>query len=544
MATERIDARPGEHLALEHQLHKFEALTDAALAYLDTNDLLIELLDRLRETLKVDTAAVLMMDESESYLVATAARGIEEEARQGVRIPIGQGFAGRIASERSPHTIEQVDAHNVLSPALRNKGITSLMGVPLVSLGVVIGVLHVGTLKTRRFTDEDVELLQAVGDQMALAIQARSSIAERAAVVALQRSLMPASLPQVPGLSAAARYIPAEGRALGGDWYDLFTLPNGQVCVAIGDVVGHGLRAAVVMGRLRSALRAYAFDGFSPDEVLSRLHRKLQHFEPGEMATLLYVTFDPSLEHVALSSAGHLPPLLATSDGATSSYVDVPPDPPLGVAPDNLTSRRTMTIRVPPGGVLCMYTDGLIERRHEPLDDGLARLRSHFVADDPDEVCSSLMSALVGSEDPRDDIAVIALRREIPRDRNAIVVPAEPASLSVIRLAMRRWLAGAGAGNEDTDDLVVAVGEAAANAVKHAYGAQRGTVEINLDLTSGEAVATIRDTGTWRRRRARAGSLGRGILLMERCSDDLRIAQSPAGTEVTIRRKLREGTPA
>jgi serine phosphatase RsbU (regulator of sigma subunit)/anti-sigma regulatory factor (Ser/Thr protein kinase) len=541
MATEGIDARPEEHVGLEHQLQRFEALTDAGLAYLDTNDLLVELLDRLRDVLEVDTAAVLQMDESESHLVATVARGIEDEARQGVRIPVGHGFAGQIASDRHPRIIEHVDNGNVLSPVLRRKGISSLMGVPLISLGTLIGVLHVGTFRLRRFTDADVELLQAVGDQMALAIQARTSIAERAAVVALQRSLMPAYLPQVPGLSAAARYVPAEGRALGGDWYDLFTLPNGQVCVAIGDVVGHGLRAAVVMGRLRSALRAYAFDGFTPDEVLARLHRKLQHFEPGEMATLLYATFDPSLERVALSSAGHLPPLVATLDGGTSSYVDIPPDPPLGVAPDDLASRHTTTIEIPPGGVLCMYTDGLIERRHEPLDDGLARLQSTFVADDPDELCTSLMSTLVGSDEPRDDIAVIALRRDVPRAHNAIVVPAEPASLALVRLAMRRWLAGAGASAEDTDDLVVAVGEAAANAVKHAYGAQRGTVEVHLDFAAGEAIARIRDTGSWRR--AREGNHGRGILLMERCSDDLRIAQSAAGTEVTLRRKLRKGVP-
>jgi serine phosphatase RsbU (regulator of sigma subunit)/anti-sigma regulatory factor (Ser/Thr protein kinase) len=542
MATERIDARPEETAGLEHQLQRFEALTDAGLAYLDTSDLLVELLDRLRDVLEVDTAAVLQMDDSESHLIATVARGIEDEARQGVRIPLGQGFAGQIASERQPRIIEQVDNGNVLSPVLRRKGISALMGVPLISLGTVIGVLHVGTFNSRRFTDGDLELLQAVGDQMALAIQARSSTAERAAVVALQRSLMPARLPQVPGLSAAARYVPAEGRALGGDWYDLFTLPNGQVCVAIGDVVGHGLRAAVVMGRLRSALRAYAFDGFTPDEVLGRLHRKLQHFEPGEMATVLYATFDPSLERVGLSSAGHLPPLVVTADGGTSSYVDIPPDPPLGVSPDDLASRRTTTIEVPPGGVLCMYTDGLIERRNEPLDDGLARLRSTFVADDPEELCSSLMSTLVGSDEPRDDIAVIALRRDVPRDHNVIVVPAEPASLALVRLAMRRWLAGAGASTDDTDDLVVAVGEATANAVKHAYGAQRGTVEVNLDFAGGEAIASIRDKGTWRP--ARADSHGRGILLMERCSDDLRIAQRQTGTEITLRRKLRRGVPA
>lgn len=533
MAVERAEASPGQLLGVEEQLRRFESLTDIGLAYLDPDDLLVELLDRVRDLLQVDTATVLMLEESGSHLVATVARGIEDEVGQGVRIPFGQGFAGRIAKDKRPLTIESIGHGDLLSPALRNEGIRSLLGVPLIGHGVVIGVLHVGTLEQRAFVDEDINLLQTVGDRMALAIQASSMVAERSAVTALQRSLLPTQLPLVPGLSAAARYVPAAKRSIGGDWYDLFTLPNGQVCVVIGDVVGHGLRAAVVMGRLRSALRAYAFDGASPGDVLARLHRKLQHFEPGEMATVLLATFDPSLEHVEISSAGHLPALLA-APGAASAQVDISPDPPLGVAPD--VTRRTATIKVPSGGVMCLYTDGLVERRGVPLDDCLARLCAAVVADEPEAICASAMSALIGNELPTDDIAMIAVRRDAPGTHNAVVVPADPSSLAQIRFAMRRWLIGAGVPAEDVNDLLVAVGEAAANSVEHAYGALRGTIEVRLDLDSNEAVAMVRDKGKWRP--PRGDNRGRGMLLMERCSDDVQIASSASGTEVTIRRRL------
>lgn len=509
-------------------------MTDAAIAYLDTKDLLVELLDWVRDILRVDTALVLTLDESSSFLVARVARGMEEEVRRGVRIQVGQGFAGRVAAERRPLIVERLDRDEASNPALRDKGIRSLLGVPLIGRDVVIGVLHVGTFAPRRFSDEDVDLLQRIADRIALAIQATSTIAERSAVRALQRSLVPSRPPTIPGLSAAGRYIPGEGRSVGGDWYDLFALPNGQVCVAIGDVVGHGLRAAIVMGRLRSKLRAYAFDNPAPGDVLVRLHRTLQHFEPDEMATVLLATLDPSLQRVELSSAGHLPPVMAVP-GKAGVQLEIPPDPPLGAPPEK--PRRTTAVEMPPGSVLCLYTDGLVERRDVPIDARLDHLRQTVVAGDPEQVCTSAIAGLVSGPQPTDDdIAIVVLRRDPPQAHNALVVPAETSSLLQVRLAMRRWLGGADVADEDINDLVLAVGEAATNVVKHAYGATSGSVDVSLDLKPGEAVATVRDTGRWRP--ARGENRGRGLLVMERCSDEMRIARGRGGTEVTLRRRL------
>ncbi len=164
------------------RVRRLQSVTDAALAHLQLDDLLAALLERTRQALEVDTCAILLLDEDTNELVARAALGIEEEVEQGVRIPVGGGFAGRIAAEKQPVVLEDVDHAHVLNPILREKGIKSMMGVPLVVEGEALGVLHVGSLVPRKFTDQEVELLQLVGDRAALAIEhARLFEAERAA---------------------------------------------------------------------------------------------------------------------------------------------------------------------------------------------------------------------------------------------------------------------------------------------------------------------------------------------------------------------------
>jgi len=390
------------------KLRDIQALTDAALSRLDAEDLLAELLDRAKTVLHADTAAVLLLDRPSGQLVATVASGLEEEVRQGVRIPVGRGFAGRIAAEGRPVIIDHVDHSTVLNPILLEKGIRSLLGVPLVANGTVIGVLHVGSLGARRFTREDADVLQLAGDRAAIAVQSVMARSDRTAASVLQRSLLPAALPDVPGMQMAARYVPGQA-VVGGDWYDVFTRPSGELCVAVGDVAGAGLRAAVIMGRMRSALRAYALESADPADVLDRLDRKMQHFEPDPMATVLYAVFDASLAEIRISSAGHFPPAVA-APGSTTALADISPDLLIGVSPD--VRRKTATVPVPPGTTLCFYTDGLVERRDQPLDDGLTRLCQSLTAVPPDTACALVMGAMVGNEQGRDDIALLIMRRK------------------------------------------------------------------------------------------------------------------------------------
>jgi serine phosphatase RsbU (regulator of sigma subunit) len=391
----------------DSRLRDIQALTDTALSRLDERDFLVELLDRAKEILHVDTAAVLLMDFSSGQLIATAAAGLEEEVAQGVRIPVGRGFAGRIAAERRPVILDQVDHTTVLNPILLEKGIHSLMGVPMIAGGRVIGVLHVGSLTGRVFTDGDAELLQLAADRAALAVQSLMTRDDRIAVAALQRSLVPSALPEVTGAEMAARYIPGHG-VVGGDWYDVFSLPSGALGLVIGDVAGSGLAAAVIMGRIRSALRAYALQTEDPAEVLARLDRKMQHFEPGALATVLYAIVDPGAWRVRIASAGQLPPLLARP-GQPTRLVRIPPNLMIGVAPG--ARRQVTTVDLEPGDVLCLYTDGLVERPGQIIDNGLSRLSEAVRPQSPEAGCAEVMAALVGNQPARDDIALLMFRR-------------------------------------------------------------------------------------------------------------------------------------
>jgi serine phosphatase RsbU (regulator of sigma subunit) len=238
-----------------------------------------------------------------------------------------------------------------------------------------------------------------------------SAIPGLAAALVLQRSLAPALPSAIPGLDVGARYVPAEGD-LGGDWYDLFELPGGRLGFVMGDVVGHGLHAAVVMGRLKSALRAYALITPEPTDVLSMLDHKISRFEPGITATVIYGVTPEPYDHVEFSSAGHWPPLLSHQGKAT--VIDVVPNLPLGVHTN--ASRSTFHVHLQPGDAVCLYTDGLLELgRQESPDKALNNLMREMASLDPSESadlnCSRIIANLLGGHTNDDDIALLLIRR-------------------------------------------------------------------------------------------------------------------------------------
>jgi phosphoserine phosphatase RsbU/P len=434
---------PGESAGIgpEERLRRIEAVTDAGLAHLEVDKLLNVLLDRVHELLAVDTAAVLLLDPSGSHLVATAAFGIDEEVQQGVRIPLGKGFAGRIAARREPVVLEEVSSATVHNPLLLARGIQALLGVPLLVGGTVLGVLHVGTLYPRRFSDEDVQLLQLVADRIALAAQSSLTRSERSAAAALQRSLLPTALPAVDGVELAARYVPGEGE-VGGDWYDVFVLPTGGLCIIVGDIMGRGLAAAITMGRMRTTFRALALDCQDPAELLRRVDRNLRHFDAGAMATAVCAVVDPLREELRVSTAGHPPPVLAGPGGA-ADFIPAAHDLPLGVDADR--PRHVTAATVPAGTSVFFYTDGLVERRRESLDVGMDRLLrvmtpgegvepgDGMVPGDPERICAAVMAEMVGRNPSADDIAILALVRE-----GAARGAAQPAAAPGVARAMER----------------------------------------------------------------------------------------------------------
>jgi putative methionine-R-sulfoxide reductase with GAF domain len=392
----------------EH-LRRLQAVTDAALSRLGVEDLLRELLERVRDLLRADTATVLLLDADGGELIATAASGLEREVYQGIRVPFGRGFAGTVAARGEPVAIEHVDHTNVISPVLISERIASVLGVPMISAGRLIGVLYVGARTSRRFTGQDVELLELVADRAAHATVARMHSLDRAAAYALQRSLLPSHPPRLPGLDLAVRYVPGEEIGVGGDWYDVFDLPSGHIGIAVGDVAGNGLRAAVVMGRIRSALRAYAMETDDPADVLTRLDHKVQRFEPDALATAIYAVIAPDLATLTLSNAGHLPPV-GIDAGGCADLTAVKPDLPLGA--DLGVARQTTELPLRVGQGLLFYTDGLVERRDRSLEAGMQRLAAAVRAGrSAEQLCTAAMTAMLDDNAPRDDIAMLALRR-------------------------------------------------------------------------------------------------------------------------------------
>lgn len=397
-----------QHGSAESDLHALRQVTDSALTRMGVDELLEELLVRVREILVADTAAVLMRDAGSQSLVARAACGLEQEVRQAVHVPIGMGFAGRIAATRRPLALDRVDTTTVVNPLLIEKGIRTMLGVPLLAGGEVLGVLHVGRLDDRPFDEHDTELLQVVAERVVGAVEARELAVERAAAILLERSLLPAELPDCRGLVFASRYVAADDRSVGGDWFDIFTMPWGDVWVVVGDVSGHGLAAAVVMGRIRSTLHSYALLGGAPHTVLELTARKIKHFELDVLATVVCAVSAPPYDTFRITLAGHPPPVIA-APGDLATFASLPVDPPLGVAADR--SRSTTEVRLSEGSVMAFYTDGLVERRGEVIDVGLERLRRAVRAEEPEEVCSRVLREVVGATIPTDDIAVVALRR-------------------------------------------------------------------------------------------------------------------------------------
>jgi PAS domain S-box-containing protein len=352
----------------------------------------------------------------------------------------------------------------------------------------------------------------------------------------LQRSLLPDRLPQIPGVALAARYVPAAGETeVGGDWYDVVPLPNGHLGVAIGDVAGHGLRAAVTMGQFRMAVRAYALEEDSPARVLSRVHQLVRRLSPSEMATLIYLVFDPASGGITFASAGHPPPLLIEPDGQ-NSYLHEGLAPPLGAAP-RAGDYIQASSHLPAGSTLLLYTDGLVERRNVSIAQGLDRLREQAVgALELEALCDHLLTSLLG-ENVADDMALLALRPTAFAGQPLHVrLPAEPGALVPLRQTLRRWLREAGAPPDEIFAVVVACNEACANAVQHPYGAREGFLEIDVALIDGQVEITVSDSGRWRPPSPREGGLG--LQIIQGLMGDVDVQTTEEGTTVRMRKHL------
>ena len=375
------------------------------------------MIDTVRDLMGSDTATLLLLDESGTVLEPAASAGLGRRWRGATHVRVGTGFAGRVAAERKPVVLNEVNEVSVVNPILREAGVRRLLGVPVEGRDGLLGVLHVGTFEARQFGASDIQKLEQAAADIAHRMSERTVDDGHLAALALQRSLLPAAPPRIEGLDIAVRYLPADGD-LGGDWYDIFELPSGQVGFVMGDVEGHGLRSAVVMGRLRSALRAYALDHDDPAEVLHRLDRKLCYFENNISATVVYAVAEPPFDSVSICNAGHPTPLIANRDQQFAELAPVTANLLLGLDPE--AQRQSDTIPLLPGTVLALYTDGLVERRErgrlgaDPYVERLGYVsRAISPNQDAETICSRIVAAGLGDDSVEDDVALVVVRRPL-----------------------------------------------------------------------------------------------------------------------------------
>ncbi|MCU1346310.1 MAG: hypothetical protein JWL70_2576, partial [Acidimicrobiia bacterium] len=292
--------------------------------------------------------------------------------------------------------------------------VRSYLAAPVMSrTGDVLGGLFFGHARPGVFTERHERIVAAIAVQAGVAIDnAQQYEREHSLAVTLQRSFLPAALPKLPGMAVAAAYSPATHADVGGDWYDAVVLPDGRLSVAVGDVVGHDLQAAVTMGQLRNALRAFTFESQGPAEALRRLDRYCKLANSGQFATAIKVFYDPRTRHVLLARAGHLPALWIKASGE-ACLVEQIPAPPLGFGLLIDASIDQAEMVLGRGDTLVFYSDGLVERREESIDEGLQRLvtvASTAPSLAPEHLCGYLIASLLEPGRQMDDVAILALQ--------------------------------------------------------------------------------------------------------------------------------------
>nr|WP_255946297.1 SpoIIE family protein phosphatase [Streptomyces sp. ODS25] len=406
-----------------------------------------------------------------------------------------------------------------LEPALAEVGPGGLAVLPLPAAGRTVGVCLIGWDEPHAPGSDERALLTAAatlaGQEL---VRVHALDAEHELVGTLQRTLLPRSLPDLPGGRAEARYLPTTvGLEVGGDWYDVIPRPDSHVALVIGDVQGHNAGAATLMGQMRTALRAYAVEGHPPDVVVSHANRLLVGMESDLFATCVYVDVDMEEGTAWCVRAGHLPPVLRHPDGRTE-LVETEGGPPLGVLAE---ADFPMTpLRLQPGALLVLTTDGLVESSELDIDDGLRQLSATLGQCDPAHL-GLVADALLGRGNRNDDVALLLLRydgmavRPLRESWTIWRVPEAPRhARRFIKRTLRAWNV-----TRELDTVLLVVSELVTNALVHTDG----QVRLELTLINNRLRVAVTDASP--RTPVKPTSIGweatggRGILLVQAVSD-------------------------
>ncbi|GHJ42359.1 SpoIIE family protein phosphatase [Streptomyces sp. TS71-3] len=411
-------------------------------------------------------------------------------------------------------------------------GMTAAAYLPLVAQGRPIGVFGLHYHGKYEFSHEERNLLLALASNIAQGLQ-RAMFFDQAQDLAqsLQEAMLPHSIPQVPGADVAVRYRSASlAREIGGDWYDIIPLPQGRYGAVIGDVQGHDMHAAAVMGQLRIVLRAYACEGHTPATVMARASVFLHELDTDRFATCVYADADLSTGVIRLVRAGHLGPLLREADG-TCRPVDVAGGLPLGHSQEfGRPEYEVTTLVLAPGQSLLLFTDGLVERPGADVEQGLAELAEQVATGTGDvERLADQLASVADEREGEDDVALLLLRRhgragDRPGRRlRCEVLRNDPEALVATRRMIRD--AGRGMGIEERGDEVELVAdELITNVLVHTGSAATVTVRAPEDRTDGKPrmrveVEDASSTLPRRRETGESGVSGRGLLLVDELSD-------------------------
>jgi anti-anti-sigma factor len=531
----------------ERQLH---AITVALSAAGSVAEAAAEVVAGLRRALGASVVAVSTLGEDNLLHVVHAlgypADQLERFATMRLSVPLPLAEAART---RRPVWLPDREAWRARYPMATSTLLDQTqasVALPLIVGGRVVGAVAASFPTRREFDPGDRTFLLTLAGQAAVAFE-RALLADVRREIAdtLQQSLLPRSLPGIDRLSVAARYLPGvQGTQAGGDWYDVLPLGPRGVAVVVGDVVGNGAPAAAVMGQLRSALAALLIEGHPPARALELLDAFAARVEGAQVSTAACLLLDPVGGRLTYSSAGHPPPLVLDDSGAR--FLEDGWGPALALPGGR--NRSDSTTVLPPGSTLVLYTDGLIERRGASLDDGLAALAAATAPlrdRGPASLIDGILRQLLGGSGPADDVAVVATRL-LPTALE-LDLPAASEELSGIRRAVDEWGVQAGLDASLVDDLQLAVGEAVANAIEHAYrdADAGGRVRLSLSADAGDVVGvTVRDAGKWRPAPADPGFRGRGLQLIDRLADDVDVSRQADGTTVRFRILRGSGTDA
>jgi serine phosphatase RsbU (regulator of sigma subunit)/anti-sigma regulatory factor (Ser/Thr protein kinase)/transcriptional regulator with GAF, ATPase, and Fis domain len=495
-------------------------------------------------TVDADGTTIGIVQEDRQLLRTLAWKGYPEEVvERWLETPLDDEMPGVHAVRRGePRFYGSFEELHEKFPALSREGAgghDSFFFVPLVAGGRANGLLAASWAEARTLSADERRFILSLAGQAGQALDRASHFeSEQTIAATLQRSVLPVSLPRLEGVQLAARYLPGTADLnVGGDWFDAIPLQDGRLGLVVGDVVGKGVQAAATMAQLRNGLRAFSLDRMKPASTIGRLDRLADEVLDAAFATMVYAVVDPHGLVCRYTSAGHPPALVIHPDGRVE-LLEGGRGLPLGTGTGAKYSQAVLELET--GSVLLLYTDGLVERRGASIDDGLERLRQAALEAprEPELLLEHILERMVGAAEREDDIALLAARVfTVAPQPLEVRVPGDLGALNLIRDTLRVWLEGVPAARAESEEIVLAVWEACANAIEHAHDPASEVVKLTAAVDDSTVRVVVEDTGGWKPPTETPGR-GLGLRLIRSLMSSVDVATGDDGTRVTLEKAL------